>query len=262
MDIHYTLKRRWQFVAIPCLIIAMMMVVNCYGNGVRASSALEVLCCDSKVGPFKFHQERLIKILEKMSSESRAEWCRRGMSDGLKIEFSGNKEWLDQTLSVSVEESPILTAFLSLEEITNSNVMYSDGVISIQEQNTSKEDVLKKYEQFRNILSATVIEGGVYDNILLIDLLQRIYEKANIQLSKNGCHSMGLACSANTNTYFRSIYIPSSSIYGVFQNLAERVGAKVEYDAGNIVFSQTNDVAGTAEQLSVLERAKEGAPGK
>ena len=243
MDNHYVLRRtvRFSFFAVMVMVVTVL-TVSC-NNERRPRAALETLCCDSRIGPFEFRQERLKDIIKTMTAESREEWHRCGMHDSIEIESSGSEEWLNQVLSSSrIEESPILVAFHRLEEISNSTVKYSDGIISIQERIITKEDEEKRFKQFRNTLSYVTINGSIHHDVSFTDLLQRLYEEANVQLSKGGHPSMGLACNTITNVYFTSISIPSGSIYGVFENVADRIGAKVEYCAGNIIVTQTNHV--------------------
>ena len=242
MDNYYILRWIVRYGLSSAIVVVMTTLAVSCNIERRANSALEVLCFDSRIGPFEFRQKELKDIIEEMAVASRAEWYRCGMHDSLKIEVSGSKEWLNRVLSFRIEESPILVAFHRLKEISNSDVVYSDGIISIRELMISKEREERRFEQFRSILLSVYIDGSIHHDVYLLDLLQRLYKEANAQLNKNGHPSMGLACNTTTNVYFKTISIPTGSIYNAFESVAGMVGAKVEYLSGNIIVAQTNDV--------------------
>ena len=246
MDNHYVLRRVVRFGLIAVIAAVVMVLTSNCNKEKRTMAVLEILCCKSRIGPFEFRQEKLKDIIKTATAESRAEWHRCGMRGCLEIVSSGSEEWLNQVLSFRIEESPILAAFHRLEEMSNSDVMYSNGIISIQERIISKGEEEKRFEQFRNILLSVGINGSIHHDISFDKLLQRLYDEANTQLNKNGHPSMGLACNTLTNVYFKAILVPSGSIYGVFENVAARVGAKVEYVKGNIIVTQTNSVLQSA----------------
>lgn len=253
MDNYYILRRivRIGLTAVTAMVV-MVPTISCNKESLT-KSALEVLCCDSRIGPFEFKQRRLKDIIAEVTAASRTEWHRCSMHDGLEIEFSGSEDWLNQLLSFRIEELPILAVFHSLEEISNSDVIYSDGIISIQERVISKEEEDERFKHFHEILLSIGIDGSIHYDVSFVDLLRRLYEEANVQLNKNGHPSMGLLCGAITNVCFKSIAVPSGSIYDVFENVAGRIGAKVEYQSGNIIVTQTNYVQQSSVKFVAID---------
>ena len=140
MDNYYLLRWIVRNGLSSAIVVAMAMLAGSCNIEQRTRSVLEILCLDSRIGPFESRHKVLSDITEEMAAASRAEWHRCGMHDSLEIEVSGSKKWLNQVLCIRIEESPILVAFNRFGEISNSDVVYSDGIISIRERLISKEE--------------------------------------------------------------------------------------------------------------------------
>ena len=115
------------------------------------------------------------------------------------------------------------------------------GCLSLSAIATEPEEV-KRFEQFKHALDRITIGPFEYRDIALDEVLHRLYLASNKALTQNGMATMGHMSKITSNAVFPIITIPMNSIYGAFSEFASQVGARVEYEEGNIIFIQTNEV--------------------
>lgn len=115
------------------------------------------------------------------------------------------------------------------------------GCLSLSAIATEPEEV-KRFEQFKHALDRITIGPFEYRDIALDEVLHRLYLASNKALTQNGMATMGHMSKITSDVVFHMITIPTNSIYGAFSELANQVGAMVEYEEGNIIFIQTNEV--------------------
>ena len=101
---------------------------------------------------------------------------------------------------------------------------------------------LERFEQFRRALGEIKIGSFEYRDITLDEILHRLYLSSNQALTQNGMVTMGHMIKLVSDAVFPMITIQTNSIYGAFSEVASQVGATVEYEDGNIIFIQTNEV--------------------
>lgn len=117
---------------------------------------------------------------------------------------------------------------------------------------TTEAGEIKRFGQFKHSLEKINIGPFEYRDIALDEVLYRLYLSSNRTLTQNGMATMGHMNKIISDAVFPIITIPTSSIYGAFSEFASQVGAKVEYEGGNIIFIQTNQVVQVNERTAFI----------